>query len=1215
MAGKRTIRFGKLRPAVAAAVLMVSLCAGPSWAQDDIPATPDNPVEDVEADAADADDADGEEAEDAADAPAAEEPGESGMPEEDRSSPLRGNLGAPEGASPEFVEALQSYQTAFGRYANEINDYQTTVDEIVEAQYAARVAEINSRFESRIKASEAIEREYRKDAIASFELFLERFPNTPRYTPDALYRLADLQFEKANDDFLLADEAFQKQLTQYEAGEIADPPNDPIRDYGPTIATFERLINDWPDYRFLDGAYYLLAYCELQMGNEQRARDLFAELIVKRPESEFVPEAWIRIGEYHFDVNELDLAGQAYAEAMKYPESKFYDKALYKLAWTYYRKDDFDSAIKQFKVLVEYSDEQERKTGRSGSVLRAEAVQYIAISLAEEDWDLDGVKDDDFGLMRAKKYLDATQPYHREVLVQLADYLFENTRYDESVLVLRYTLSKYPLDRNNPEIHEQIILALIRNNDLDAAFEERGKLSSIYGPGSDWFAYQQKQGNVEATRYAQNLVKDNLIQSATWYHAEAQKQRQEAEVNEDSEALIAAQNKYRTAATAYADFLQQYPNDKDFYQWNFYYAECLYYSEQYVPAYEQYKVVREMDVTNNQFQEVAAFNAVKALEFELQEAVQSGRVPAKVLPGAGLDEAREAAEAQETAREGVDERSDQKVVVKAETLPALALNYVTAMDRYVVLDLKNEQDEYLDAKFAFQSAKMFYDFKDYPTARKRFEWIVNQYPENEVAYLAGSLILETYRQENDFTNLAAYAEKLSNVLEGEQVEAIREEVREFKLGALFKSAEQLFAAGKYEQAAEEYLRLLSEDPDTKFAAKALNNAAVAYENVQRYDSAMKLYQRVYKEHPKDPLASYALYRVAVNQERFFDFSDAVQSYELFYDKYDDSKQAELDEVGLTDFKMAEKRGDALRSAAVLKENLQRYPDAARGYERFANEYPESDQAPEAAWQAAIVWEKAGEKRKMIDAIETFISKYGADSKYDDRVMGGLMKIADYHEERGSKRAADKEYNRILETYQSRGIRPGTPGAANAAKSRFMLAEREFEEWDKIQIKGSLKRQEKLLTEKIEKQKALTASYEEVFAYGSFDWTLASNFRVGNLLQRFAFSLYEVPIPFAEGSEEADIYRTQLEDIAIPLEDAAIERYEKNISEARDKKVVNEWTKRTLEELNKYKPAEYPLFKEERRTFDEKTITGDPYISAEEWTKRSTKPAPKSEEEK
>jgi TolA-binding protein len=393
---------------------------------------------------------------------------------------------------------------------------------------------------------------------------------------------------------------------------------------------------------------------------------------------------------------------------------------------------------------------------------------------------------------------------------------------------------------------------------------------------------------------------------------------------------------------------------------------------------------------------------------------------------------------------------------------------------------------------------------------------------------------------------------------------------------------------------------------------ALNNAAVAYENVQRYDSAMKLYQRVYKEHPKDPLASYALYRVAVNQERFFDFTDAVQSYELFYEKYDDSKQTELDEVGLSDFKIAEKRGDALRSAAVLEENLQRYPQAARGYERFAREYPDSDQTPEAAWQAVLVWEKAGEKRKMVDAIETFISNHGSASKFDDRVMGGMMKIADYHEERGSKRNADKQYERILEAYPSRGIQAGTPAAANAAKSRFMLAEREFEEWDKIQIKGSLRRQEKLLNEKIEKQQALTASYEEVFQYGSFDWTLAANYRVGNLLQRFAFTLYEVPIPFEEGTEESDIYRTQLEDIAIPLEDKAIERYEKNIAEARDKKVVNAWTKRTLEELNKYKPGEYPLFKEERRTIDEKTITGDPYISAEEWQKRKDPPAPKKE---
>ena len=769
------------------------------------------------------------------------------MGSEDEDRLFKQAIAAPDGAAPEFQKELDRFQEAFSRYAAEIRDYQTTVDSIVDAEYKRKVAKINSFYDSKIRANESIERLYREDAIASFEHFLQKYPREERYTPDGMFRLAELYFEKSNDDFLLADERFQTQLALYEAGKLADPPADPVRDYSPTIAMFRRLIAEWPDYRLLDGAYYLLAYAELQMGNEQEARDLFAQLIVRRPDSEFVPEAWIRIGEYHFDYNELDLARAAYEQAMKFPDSKFFDKALYKLAWVHYRQDNFHDAILEFKRLIEYSDKLERETGVSGSVLREEAIQYMAISLAEEDWNLDGAKDENFGLVRVREYISGEKPYEREVLAQLGEFLFNNARYQDAIDMYNFTLKKYPLDRRNPEIHEQVILAFLRDDNLDAAFAERSKLSQYYGQGSDWWTHQQKIGNAEAVRYAENLVKDNLIQSATWYHAEAQKLRDRGAVDAAPEVLAAAREKYGIAAKGYSDFLQKYPNDKDFYQWNFYYAECLYYSEQYEPAFEQYKVVREMDVANNEYQETAAFNAIKSMELKIAGLVERGELDPSVLPSGALESARAAAESQEEAREDVEDRGTQKVAVQAKAIPPVVMNWVTSMDRYVVLGLKNEQDKYLDAKFAFQAGKIFYDYKDFTTARERFNWIVANYPENEIAYLAGSLILETYREENDFQGLAAAAEELGSVIKGEQAAAIQAEVRTLQLGALFKDAEQKFAEGKYEEAAAKYVELLQENPDTEYAAKALNNAAALSHPARRCRHSLEDSSRVRRE--------------------------------------------------------------------------------------------------------------------------------------------------------------------------------------------------------------------------------------------------------------------------------------------------------------------------------------------------------------------------------
>lgn len=1099
----------------------------------------------------------------------------------------------------ERAHQLKQYQEAYEHYAAQMEDYKATIDSIVEAEYNRRVAEVNEAYQGEINSLEAVEQERRENAIAAFEEYLRRYPNEPGYTPDALFRLAELHFEKANADYLQADESYQEEMLAYEAGELADPPRLPERDFTATAQLFQRLIDDWPEYEQIDGALYLLAYCKLQMHEEEESRDLLAQLVEEHPDSEFTPEAWVRIGEYWFsyadNAEELDHARYAYEQAMAFEDSDFYDKALYKLAWTYYRQDSFDRAIREFKNLVEYSDAEKERTGRSGSVLRAEAVQYIAVSLAEQDWDLDGVVDPEFGLPRVRQYLSGDLPYEREVLVELIEYMFDNTRFDIAEDIIRYTLERYPRDAENPLLHEKLVLALTRDGRDDEAFAERGALLDHYGPDSDWYAYQKRVGREEALRYANNLVRDNLIQSATWFHEQAQHIRNEALVRQDAEMLERAQGAYARAASAYADFLARYPNDKDVYQWNFYYAESLYYSGQYEPAFEQYKVVRELDLSDNMYQERAAFNAIKALEFNLQEQVERGEMVSKVLPGEATDDAREAAE-QQAAQQPDPEDSDGQIVrFEPEPIPDTVMRYLTAMDRYVVLGLENDSDPELDVKFAFQGGKLFYDFKDYDTARERFTWIVDNYPENELAYLSGSLILETYRQEQDYQSLAMWADKLSDVIKGDQAEAIQEEVQQFKLGAMFKTAEQLFAAEKYDEAAEEYLRLVNNSPDHPYAAKALNNAAVAYENVSKYESAMNLYERVYQDYPSSDLSGYALYRVAVNSDRFFDFDKAVQSYLLFYEKFEGQNPEELQAMG---FDISERRQTALRSAAVLTENQQRYADAAGLYEQYVRAYPAASDTSSVQWQAVKNWQRADNFNRMSDAVANYRRHYGSDPANSERVLEGMTLIADHYADQNDKRQALSWYRDIMNEYSSRGLERGGPGAYYGAKARFMLAEEDFQKWDEIAIKGNMTQQGKLLEKKVEDQQQVARAFQEVFEYGSVEWTLAAYYRTGSLYEAFAEALYDVPIPYEEGSEEWEIYRGQLDDMVVPLEDKAVEFYEDTIKRARDEKVVNEWTKRTLEALNNYLPDQYPLYKEEQTEVARRGRTGGSFMGVE-----------------
>ena len=272
--------------------------------------------------------------------------------------------------------------------------------------------------------------------------------------------------------------------------------------------------------------------------------------------------------------------------------------------------------------------------------------------------------------------------------------------------------------------------------------------------------------------------------------------------------------------------MKKHPNDKDAFLWNFFYAETLFYSEQYMLAYEQYRTVREMDLRSKEFadiQETSAFNAVKALELIIKDRVAQGEIPGKVLPdGGGQQGGEEVADASATT-DGEQEANTEVAAIKAEPLPELVRKYVTELDRYVVLRLKNEQDPLLDSKFAFQAAKIFYDFNDYPEARRRFEWIIKTYPDKDVGAYAASLTLETYRVEKDYDKLAEKANEFASMLKGEQVATIKAEIEDYEMASLFKKAEKAFAEKRYQDAVDGYLELMSRDEQGEYTTLALIN--------------------------------------------------------------------------------------------------------------------------------------------------------------------------------------------------------------------------------------------------------------------------------------------------------------------------------------------------------------------------------------------------------
>ena len=1128
-------------------------------------------------------------------------------------------LEAPEGADPELEAHLEAYRKAYERYSTTIGQYQDAIENLVGTEYVRRQAEINAAYDPQIRQALAVESHKRTQAVESLEQFLEHFPNDPDYTPDAVFRLAilydRLEYEEQQDRL--------REWAELERAARDDPdqeaPPAPTRQYDDSRAMFERIVNEWPEYRGIDLAYYFLFNLEWAEGNVSESRALAQRLVNEAPDSRFVPEAHLLIGEYYFEQAEaegrdrirdrLKLARDGYEKAateegrQQMTEPKFV-QAVYSLAWSHYRLEHFPEALEAFRDTVVVIDEFARVSGEERTALRNDSLHHMAHILTM-DWDLAGEGVADYTIMeRVEVYLSEGEYYEREVLERLGEQLMDLTRYAEAIEVFEHILAQDPMHADNPGIHRRIVVALAHDHRDEEAVAVRRQLVEYYGQGSAWYEHQQRMGNEAAIREMERIVSDYLLAAATAYHEQALNLRNEAAVRQDAAMFQEALELYELAADSYYDFLRQFPNDPEIFQWNYQYADALYNARRFDDAFEQYQRVREMDIPNNPFQEHSARRAVQAIELAIHQRIERGELTTPLnIADDGADSTADAEAAVTEQREFDDDEVIEQITVEGEEIPPVVMDWITAMDRYVVLRLEAEDQPYAGAIYAFHAADAFHQYEHYDESRRRFEWIVNQYSDHEVAYMAGLRILASFRAENDFEGLAEWAEELEGIIEGEQAEAIRAEVREYRLRASFQAAADMEDEGRYEAAARQYAFLAQEEPEHEQAPLALHNAARVYLKIDQREEAIEMYETLFREYPDHELSTRAVFQVGQISQQLFDYEKATQHYQMFYDEYEGPTPSMLEEMG---FEIEERRQMALFRTAHMNMYLQNYEAAARAAEDYYAAYPDSDSAPDLLWQAAQAWGEAGNSHHELRVINEYIDEFEDDPAHVERIFEAYRDIARHHRDRGDERAEYAQYEEIVEIYHSRWGQEdrGPVGVRNiAAEAQFMLVEREFEEWDLIVIEGSVQQQQQLLQARLGEIGDLVGKYNEIAQFAPDEWTLASLYRIGNVFHRTADAMFAIVPPFEEGSPEYWQYLDAIEQEAWPLEDRSEEFYIAVVNYARENQFVNEWSDKAWESLHAVEEEVYPLYEDGIVPSSDTILHPIPLMTNERYQKR------------
>lgn len=432
-------------------------------------------------------------------------------------------------------------------------------------------------------------------AMSSYQRFLEETPDSV-LTPEAIRRLADLKIEKEYGTFTSGGEsAEQPPMPALPASQGAAHPKDtsvanvrskrvlphvPVHDEseadferrttrnqpvaatetaanGPVeggddleragtreaIALYKKLLDKYPLYDRNDQVLYQMSRAHEELGQIKEAMAVMAQLVREFPQSRYIDEVQFRRAEYFFAHKRYLDAEDAYTSIVNIGVgSSFYELALYKLGWTFYKEELYDEALNRFIALLDHKvsvgydfaqteDEQEHK--RTEDTFRVISLSFSNLGGADS----------------AVEYFSThgKRSYEDSVYSNLGEFYFDKRRYADASATYNAFVSRNPFHKAAPNFQMRVIEIQAAGGFPSLVLDSKKKFAETYGLKAEYWKYFDPGDRPDVLGY----LKTNLTDLANHYHACYQDQRQ-AEKKPAN---------FKEALHWYREFLTSFPKD------------------------------------------------------------------------------------------------------------------------------------------------------------------------------------------------------------------------------------------------------------------------------------------------------------------------------------------------------------------------------------------------------------------------------------------------------------------------------------------------------------------------------------------------------------------------------------------------------------------------------------------------------------------------------
>ncbi|HOO46250.1 MAG TPA: tetratricopeptide repeat protein, partial [Deltaproteobacteria bacterium] len=354
------------------------------------------------------------------------------------------------------------------------------------------------------------------------------------------------------------------------------------------IEIYQRILDNFPAFDARDKVHFFLAHEYRELGKIDEMVMQYRVIIKEYKSSPYVPEAYLLLGDYFINQQDLDMAIRHYTAVLDHPESAAIAIARYKLAWCHINNAEFKKAIKLFEEAVKSTPE-----GRELDVdtyrrvdIRTEALMDMAYCYPECYRDSAA----EAALSYFREYAWSRQVY-TEVLEKLAYRFYIKKRLGHAAHIYRQ-LSSLQHDPDRLLEYARNIFDCVKS---EGTFENADQDMAIIIKALKEERYcarisdeQKKKDTSEYELYARNIV--------TYLHDKARKKRSLSD--------------FSRCADAYRLYLEFFTDSPALAEMESNYAEALFSCNEYLEAGKHYEKLVTKGLVQEKDRESRLYGAV-----------------------------------------------------------------------------------------------------------------------------------------------------------------------------------------------------------------------------------------------------------------------------------------------------------------------------------------------------------------------------------------------------------------------------------------------------------------------------------------------------------------------------------------------------------------------------------------------------------------------------